>query len=1106
MLEIPGFEVQEKLGAGGMAEVWKARQVSLDRIVAIKVLSAQFSKEAEDVKRFQQEAQAAAKLKHAGIVQVYDANAINGSYYFVMEYVAGYTAGEWLRRKGVIPEKDALLVVECVSDALAYAWDNARVVHCDIKPDNIMVDADGSVKVTDLGLARTISAMSSKGLTEEVLGTPAYMAPEQARGETDLDFHADIYSLGATLYHMLTGKLLFQGNPDEKIMEMQVSGTVPDPIDLNPKLSKAVSWLLEKMLAKDRKDRYESWQALRADVARVRSGMMPLGRLAPKAASTVTRSSKRTMATVSKVKKQSAAAASISTESGRAVPFWVFLLVMVLAGLLVYALLMLIVETKKYSTTPYPSVSSEPVSVTSSLEPAEVALAEHKEMLERTRQWVADNPGKYDESIARFRIVMKKAKDTEYEAIAAKEIRDLTNSKALDLERTSTEIRNRAAALAKEQGLGAAAHYLEDYSGAFMIETRTFRMNEAAAYRRQLGESEKAKLEKGKLIEEKYVAALNGVANAILDVGIESARGILVSAMADPDLAGKVALLAPLRKLLDDAVDMDNRIMNSFNAQRGETVTVLLSNNSTKTFKVENVDGGQVVGRLKVAGNALVTVQFSVKDLSVRERLQRMGSEADPAVGLVKGQMAFAAKAYDKAAKFFEVLPAEIKDRVLARVAKAEAATSSLPDQNGDENAVAAAVPAVVPVVGVAAPANRQIQMRRIMLADVKDDTTIKAVQALLRGNKVLAEQDIFLYAGPDGSTVGVEIRSPDVTDLAPLAGLKSLRSLSLGVSGRPGSLISLASLRGLKIERLSVSDSAVRDLTPLKGMPLTDLNVDRTKVQDLDPLRGASLERLSIAETAVKDLNPLRGMPLHTLNLRGTPAFDFAAVSSLSLSSLNVSKTQFRDLSIIKSELMKDLDISFTRAAHFQQLRDMPLESFSAAGTQMKDLGVLQGKAVKVLNMSETSVSDLGPLKGMPLSRLYLVNTLVKDLGTLKGMPLKELDVSGSHVEDAAVLNGLPLEVLRLANTSVSELDALANMPLRELDIQGSRVQGLDFVAKLPVKVLNCQRSRVRSLAPLRRTGIESIWVDNVDESAKGIFRSMPNLKTVNGAAWARW
>ena len=128
-IQITGFEVLECLGQGGMASVWKARQLSLDRIVAIKVLSPRMARDVSDIERFLTEAKSAAKLKHPGIIQVYDVNAEDGLYYIVMEYVAGYTVGDWLRRKQVLSEEDALLVVDAVADALDYAWNKEKIIH-----------------------------------------------------------------------------------------------------------------------------------------------------------------------------------------------------------------------------------------------------------------------------------------------------------------------------------------------------------------------------------------------------------------------------------------------------------------------------------------------------------------------------------------------------------------------------------------------------------------------------------------------------------------------------------------------------------------------------------------------------------------------------------------------------------------------------------------------------------------------------------------------------------------------------------------------------------------------------------------------------------------
>lgn len=265
---IEGYKILEKLGEGATAVVWKAHQISLDRLVVIKVLSDGLSKEPEDLKMFVAEAQTAAKLKHNGIVQVYDFSHTNdGRYYFVMEYVSGYTVGEWVRRRGRLKEEDAIVIAHHVGEALKYAWDQARVIHCDIKPENLMIDADGTVKVMDLGLAHIVF---SKGTAPSVLnddmvmGTPNYMSPEQAAGRSDLDCKTDIYSLGMTLYHVLTGVLPYGHGDAQAIIDKQIKEPLDHPQKINPDLSKDVTEMILKMTAKNADERFQSWSEVLA--------------------------------------------------------------------------------------------------------------------------------------------------------------------------------------------------------------------------------------------------------------------------------------------------------------------------------------------------------------------------------------------------------------------------------------------------------------------------------------------------------------------------------------------------------------------------------------------------------------------------------------------------------------------------------------------------------------------------------------------------------------------------------------------------------------------------------------------------------------------------
>jgi serine/threonine-protein kinase len=245
------------------------------------------------------EAQAAARLKHPGLVQVYDANFSQGVYYFVMELVDGYTMGELLRRKGRIDMEDALTIAESVAVALDYAWSLYQMVHCDIKPDNIMVDADGTVKVTDLGLCRSLTLVKSEAATpsEEIMGTPAYMSPEQVYGNEKLDCRSDIYELGATLYHLVTGQMLFQGKTDDDMLHCHVEmAQAPDVRLSAPEATLPFALLLEKMLSKDARHRHRDWKLVLADLARVREGHPPWPVLLPPLGSSMQRLSSEELA------------------------------------------------------------------------------------------------------------------------------------------------------------------------------------------------------------------------------------------------------------------------------------------------------------------------------------------------------------------------------------------------------------------------------------------------------------------------------------------------------------------------------------------------------------------------------------------------------------------------------------------------------------------------------------------------------------------------------------------------------------------------------------------------------------------------------------------
>ena len=281
-IKIPGVRFEHLIGMGGMSEVWLGYHGGLNKDVAIKVMFKEAATSGEEIRQFMQECRVMESISHPGIVHSYEADCRDGRYYFIMDYVDGYTFATILVRQNQITETDALVVLDSVSEALGYAWREHGVIHCDIKPDNIMVGSDGIVKILDLGLCSVMgvnsgSLSTSDGARETITGTPAYMSPEQIYGDKNLDVRSDIYCLGATLYHLLTGRILFPDLSNDDTLRAHVDPEVsaPDPRSLNPDISEGVAVILSKMCAKETDGRYGSWEDVLEDSRILPSGGMP---------------------------------------------------------------------------------------------------------------------------------------------------------------------------------------------------------------------------------------------------------------------------------------------------------------------------------------------------------------------------------------------------------------------------------------------------------------------------------------------------------------------------------------------------------------------------------------------------------------------------------------------------------------------------------------------------------------------------------------------------------------------------------------------------------------------------------------------------------------
>ncbi|MBP1759434.1 MAG: serine/threonine protein kinase, partial [Firmicutes bacterium] len=263
------YEVLEKIGAGGMAIVYKAKDLLLNRVVTIKVLREQFVTDEDFIRRFRREAQSAASLSHPNIVSIYDVGKDGDTEYIVMEYVEGRNLKEIIREYAPLSTEQSINLARQITGAIQNAHEN-HIIHRDIKPHNILVTADGHAKVTDFGIARAVSSATVTH-TGDIVGSVHYLSPEQAKGIQSNE-QSDIYSLGIVLYELLTGKVPYDGETPIAIALKHLQQEPVPPSKLNPRIGKELEGVIMRAIAKSPEQRYLSAKELVEDLNHIQAG------------------------------------------------------------------------------------------------------------------------------------------------------------------------------------------------------------------------------------------------------------------------------------------------------------------------------------------------------------------------------------------------------------------------------------------------------------------------------------------------------------------------------------------------------------------------------------------------------------------------------------------------------------------------------------------------------------------------------------------------------------------------------------------------------------------------------------------------------------------
>ncbi len=1081
-IQITGFDLMHKLGEGGMATVWQARQVSLDRIVAIKILSSKFASDPDDIQRFQQEAQSAAKLKHPGIVQVYDANIENGVYFIVMEFVDGYTCEDWLKRKGALSEKDVLLIADCVSDSLRYAWERQNIIHCDIKPDNVMVDEDGTVKVTDLGLSRTINAMNVAEETDEILGTPAYMAPEQAMGEAGQDCRLDMYALGAMMYHLSTGKLLFEGSSVLEVMERQVNDTVENPKDLNPALSRGFCRLVEVLMAKDKAGRPEDWSQVRDAIKRVKKGHIPWRSLPEGIQSTVRNSAADEAASHALQSHTAAARSTVTSKAGSKNNPLGLILAGVVSLIVIVVIAATLIEPPK-SRPPAGGVRRQPSGAPAI--PSESRVAEQKG---RTLYLAAANRKKsssasYTQAITMYRRVVSEAPDTRYAANAIKDIARLEAARKKNAQVSiMVGLNRRAAQLMGQNAFDKAIRVYANYTGTAASDLQSQRDAKISKIREQkrawmASEKRRADAERASAYAERaseYASLIDKVVDLVLKADFRNAKNAVETVSIAGSLPDHANDLRNLASVLSEAADMDTRIEDSFRNQVGTKVSVRLVS-GTRTLVIRDVKDGVVRGGETIrvgAASATMARDFKLADLSFAERLGRMGRDDDPPVALVKGVMAYCSQSLSHAKRYFGAAPNSISQKLLDKLDSAIASAPSSPSPVE----VADVPPVVEPVQPV--PMNPPPDA-----PPAAADNIDGFINKFITENPGLDSERIQIKEGRSGEVISVTvIRAPELSDLSALASLKSLQEFNyVG-------------------HRYHVA--RIRDLTPLAELPLVSLRMSSTKVVSVEPIKSmVRLKHLSMTQCPLKDISPLRDLKLESIDLSGTKVFDFSNIKRMPLKSFAANSTSLKNVSFLRGMNLESVSLADTPVYDFSVFARMPINELNVSETQFKYLESLKNLPLETLRANDSNITDLTALKyfAKTLKVLDLNSVKATKFDTLEDLDLSHLSLQDTQFSNTALLRDMELVYLNLNRTKVDLIDALNPVAMTVLSIEDTGVESIVKLEGCKLKRFFCKGAPIRNFRPIYGAPIRYMSISSPEEKQQ-LFGELSKLTIVNG------
>jgi len=1156
------YRILKILGHGGMGVVYKAEDPLLKRAVALKAMLPTLAASASAGKRFIREAQSMAAVEHDHVVRVHEVAEERGVPFLAMEFLKGEPLDARLARERALPVMDVIRIGREIAEGLAAAHERG-LIHRDIKPGNIWLEGSkGRVKILDFGLAR--SAEQESGLTQQgaIIGTPAYMAPEQASG-SPVDVRCDLFSLGVLLYRISCGQAAFQGHNTVATLMAVATHVPPAPASINPDIPPELSNLIMQLLEKN-PDRRPGSAAALAEVLHTLEKRLQRAREVPEATAPLTvgpgnrlfdfEDSDAPPRQADHSDTQPLLAKEVDAPAGKPAPrrgklpllIGSAVLLLGLAGVAMWAAGVFRVPDERGDLV---LETDDPDFSFSVAKEGGVTLEDRKS--KKSYKVKAVPSGKDDVELE----VTDDASELSFKTKTFTVKRGGKVALKAWFERKQAVVVKRPAGVATPEQIEV---------GKWAVGKK------AVVFIRKDGVEEQVKDHEGSARK-----AFPPAPFTIIGVEIRRIRGQL---FCDPITDADTPRLAKL-------VDLERLGL------AGQTVTAKGLELITACKNLKSLD----FGASTIDASAALPIVAQFKELEEYNIQHGAADEYADMLAKLPGVKKVHFWGSDITVKGFARLAKapKLEELRIENRASNQAEVKALADAKNLRRLTiegGAEILADLQALQKELP-KCTIQFNRQPLPKSPIPDSWYQEVAKLPGNKLEAviaklkernpgwDGKELRYEIKDGNVV--ELRLQQVSDIAPvraLAGLRELSCVNGGLTdlsplrGLPLTYLNcyhtplsdLAPLQGMKLTTLEIQNTGVADLTPLSGMPLEVLVCTSTKVRDLKPLTGMKLTRLFMFDLAPTDISPLKDMPLKNLGfgqaskhldlvrsiktletINNKPAAEFwkeveaqhaafeqwikevaklpadkqveAVVAKLKernpgwdgrtdrnieggiVTELTLFGNKVSDITPVRA--LSGLRVFLgndTTVADLTPLQDLPLTSLGFYHSRIKDLAPLKNMPLTKLFLDHPAVTDLSPLQGKKLTHLTVSFTAVNDLSALRGMPLTALNVNQTHVNDLSPLRGMPLTELHLAEATVSDLSPLKGMKLSRLCLYRARVTDLSPLKDMKLTWIQLDGSPVADLSPLKDMPLTEMYVDVKSEHV-AVLRSIKTLEKIN-------